>query len=129
MMRRIVVGGLLTLALATGCSSSRSQDRVVVVPPPRAVRHDAGRDVIVVERTHVPKGNAYGWWKKHGYREVTVYYDGARYHSRRLESTGFRAVVVYQRDGKYTWPMPMATTAIGTATGATRAKATDGPVP
>ena len=100
-MRRIVVGGLLTLAFATGCSSSRSQDRVVVTPPPRAVRHDAGRHVIVVERTHVPRGQAHGWWKKHGYREVTVYYDGARYYSRRLESTGFRAVVVYQRDGKY----------------------------
>ena len=101
MMRRIVVGGILTLALATGCSSSRSQDRVVVVPPPRGVRYEAGRDVIVVERTHVPRGHAYGWWKKHGYREVTVYYDGARYYSRRLESPGFRAVVVYQRDGKY----------------------------
>jgi hypothetical protein len=101
MMRRIVVGGILTLAFATGCSSSRSQDRVVVVPPPRAVRHEAGRDVIVVERTHVPRGHAYGWWKKHGYHEVTVYYDGARYYSRRRESAGFRAIVVYQRDGKY----------------------------
>ena len=100
-MRRIVVGGLLTLAFATGCSSSRSQDRVVVTPPPRAVRRDAGRHVVVVERTHVPRGQAHGWWKKRGYREVTVYYDGARYYSRRLESTGFRAVVVYQRDGKY----------------------------
>jgi hypothetical protein len=101
MMRRMMVGGLLTLAFATGCSSSRSQDRVVVIPPPRAVRHEAGRDVIVVERTHVPRGQAHGWWKKHGYREVTVYYDGARYYSRRLESPGFRAVVVYQRDGQY----------------------------
>ena len=91
----------MTLAFATGCSSSRSQDRVVVTPPPRAVRRDAGRHVVVVERTHVPRGQAHGWWKKHGYREVTVYYDGARYYSRRLESTGFRAVVVYQRDGKY----------------------------
>ena len=101
MMRRIVVGGLLTLAFATGCSSGRSQDRVVVTPPPRAVRRDAGRHVIAVERTHVPRGQAYGWWKKHGYREITVYHDGARYYSRRRESTGFRAVVVYQRDGKY----------------------------
>jgi hypothetical protein len=57
-----------------------------------------------VERTRVPRGHAYGWWKKHGYREVTVYYDGARYYSRRLESTRFRAVVVYQRDGKYYMP-------------------------
>ena len=98
-MRRMMVGGFLTLAFATGCSSSRTQDRVVVTP--RAVRHDAGRDVIVVERTHVPKGNAYGWWKKHGYNEVTVYYDGTRYYGRRLESPGLRAVVVYQREGKY----------------------------
>ena len=103
-MRRIVVGGLLTLAFATGCSSSRSQDRVVVTPQPRAVRREPGRDVIVVERTHVPRGNAYGWWKKHGYRKVTVYYDGARYYSRSLESTGFGAVVVYQRDGRYYMP-------------------------
>jgi hypothetical protein len=98
-MRRMMVGGLLALAFATGCSSGRTQDRVVVTP--RVVRHDAGRDVIVVERTHVPRGQAHGWWKKHGYREITVYYDGARYYSRRLESAGFRAVVVYQREGKY----------------------------
>jgi hypothetical protein len=100
-MRRMMVGGLLALAFAAGCSSSRSQDRVVVIPPPRAVRHEAGRDVIVVERTHVPRGQAHGWWKKHGYREVTVYYDGAHYYSRRLESPAFRAVVVYQREGQY----------------------------
>jgi hypothetical protein len=104
MMRRMMVGGILTLALAAGCSPSRSQDRVVVVPPPRAARHEGGRDVIVVEQTHVPKGNAYGWWKKHGYREVTVYYDGARYYGRRLASPGVRAVVVYQRDGRYYMP-------------------------
>jgi hypothetical protein len=30
-----------------------------------------------------------------------VYYDGSRYYSRRVESPGFRAVVVYQREGKY----------------------------
>ena len=104
MMRRIVVGGILTLAFATGCSSSRSQDRVVVVPPPRGVRYEAGRDVIVVERTHVPRGHAYGWWKQHGYREITLYYDGTSYYSRQLEPTGFRAVIVYQRDGRYYLP-------------------------
>ena len=104
MMRRMIVGGILTLAFATGCSSTRSQDRVVVTPPPRVVRHEAARDVIVVERTHVPRGHAYGWWKQHGYREVTVYYDGASYYSGRREATGFHAVVVYQRDGKYYMP-------------------------
>jgi len=52
----------------------------------------------------VPRGQAYGWWKQHGYREVTLYYDGTSYYSRRLEPTGFRAVIVYQREGKYYLP-------------------------
>jgi hypothetical protein len=103
MMRRVVMGSILTLAFATGCSSSRSQDRVVVTPPPRAVRREPVREVIVVERAHVPKGHAYGWWKQHGYREVTVYYDGTRYFGRRHES-GLREVIVYQREGKYYLP-------------------------
>jgi hypothetical protein len=58
----------------------------------------------VVERTHVPRGHAYGWWKQHGYREVTLYYDGTSYYSRQLEPTGFRAVIVYQREGRYYLP-------------------------
>jgi hypothetical protein len=103
MMRRIVMGGILTLAFATGCSSSRSQDRVVVTPPPRAARREPVREVIVVERTRVPRGHAYGWWKQHGYREVTVYYDGSRYYGRRHDS-GLRTVIVYQREGKYYLP-------------------------
>ena len=101
MTRGIVATGIVTLALVTGCGSSRSQDRVVVTPPPRTVRHEPAREVIVVERTHVPRGHAYGWWKQHGYREVTVYYDGTRYYSRAVAPTGFRAVIVYQREGKY----------------------------
>jgi len=103
MMRRIVMGGILTLAFGTGCAS-RSQERVVVTPPPRVVRREPVREVIVVERTHVPKGHAYGWWKKHGYREVTLYFDGTQYYSRRYDPTGLRAVIVYQRDGKYYLP-------------------------
>jgi hypothetical protein len=103
MMRRIVMGGILTLALGTGCSSSRSQERVVVTPPPRVVRREPVREVIVVERTHVPRGHAYGWWKQHGYREVTLYSDGSRYYGRRHDSE-LRAVIVYQRDGKYYLP-------------------------
>ena len=103
-MRRIVMGGILTLAFGTGCSSSRTQERVVVTPPPRVVRREPVREVIVVEHTRVPRGNAYGWWKKHGYREVTLYYDGTRYYSRRHDPKGLRAVIVYQRDGKYYLP-------------------------
>ena len=103
MKRGIVAAGILALAFGTGCSS-RSQERVVVTPPPRVVERRApARDVIVVERTHVPRGHAYGWWKQHGYREVTLYYDGTSYYSRRIES-GFRAVIVYQREGRYYLP-------------------------
>jgi hypothetical protein len=104
MTRGIVVTGIVTLALDTGSGSSRSQERVVVAPPPRAMRREPVREVIVVERTHVPRGHAYGWWKKHGYSEVTVYYDGTRYYSREGAPTGFRAVIVYQREGKYYLP-------------------------
>ena len=103
MTRGIVVTGIVTLALVTGCSSG-SQDRVVVTPPPRAARREPAREVIVVERTHVPKGHAYGWWKQHGYREVTVYSDGTRYYGGEHAPAGFRAVTVYQREGKYYLP-------------------------
>jgi len=71
--------------------------RVEVNSPPR----EPMREVIVVERAHVPHGNAYGWWKKHGYRAVTVYYDGSRYYSRRVARSGLRAVVLYEREGRY----------------------------
>ena len=104
MTRGIVATGIVTLALVTGCGSGRSQDRVVVTPPPRAERREPAREVIVVERTHVPKGHAYGWWKQHGYREVTVYYDGTRSYSGEVAPTGFRAVIVYQREGTYYLP-------------------------
>jgi hypothetical protein len=76
---------------------------VAVGPPPPTVVYAAPvQEVIVVERLHVPRGNAYGWWKKHGYRQVTVYSDGDRYYSRRLDRRpGVREVVVYQREGRY----------------------------
>ena len=103
MKRGIVAGGMLALAFGTGCGS-RTHDSAVVVPPPRVERRAPVREVVVVERTHVPRGHAYGWWKQHGYREVTVYYDGTSYYSRRLEPAGFSAVIVYQRDGRYYLP-------------------------
>lgn len=101
MKRRTALGGIVVLALGTGCSAGASSRVEVGSPPPVVAHREKAREVIVVERVHVPKGQAHGWWKKHGYREVTVYYDGTRYYSRRPDTTGFRAAVVYQRDGKY----------------------------
>ena len=97
----IAVGGILALAFVAGCSAGVRTHAEVDSPRPAAARREPVREVIVVERTHVPKGQAHGWWKKHGYREVTVYYDGTRYYSRRIDGVRIRAVVVYQREGKY----------------------------
>ena len=55
------------------------------------------RHIIVVNRVHVPRG----WWKKHSYRAVTVYYDGDRYYLRRYARPHLRAVIVYERNGRY----------------------------
>ena len=101
MTRGIVVTGIVIVTLVTGCGSSKSQE-VVVTPPPRAMQREPAP--IVVERTHVPKGHAYGWWKQHGYSEVTLYSDGTRYYSREVALKGLRAVTVYQREGKYYLP-------------------------
>lgn len=55
------------------------------------------RHVIVVNRVHVPRG----WWKRHRYRTVTVYYDGQRYYLRRWARPFLRPVIVYERGGRY----------------------------
>jgi hypothetical protein len=95
----MLAGGILALACVSGCGASRNSERVVVVPP--AARRGPVQEVIVVERTHVPRGHAYGWWKQHGYREVTVYSDGSRYYRGHGGRDGVRAVVVYEREGRY----------------------------
>jgi hypothetical protein len=100
MRSRIAVGGIVALAFVAGCSTGPTRAEVGS-PHPVAARREPVRDVIVVERTHVPKGKAHGWWKKNGYREVTVYYDGSRYYSRRIDGTSIRAVIVFQREGRY----------------------------
>jgi hypothetical protein len=117
MSSRIAVGGVVAMMLGLAAAPARAQTTVsggVVVqsgpvaghvevnsPPPVVVRSEPVREVIVVERTHVPRGNAHGWWKKHGYREVTAYYDGTRYYGRRIQRPGLHAVVVYEREGRY----------------------------
>jgi hypothetical protein len=74
---------------------------VEVNSPPRARYREPVRRVIVVERVRMSRGHAYGWRKKHGYRPVTVYYDGHRYYNRRIVRAGIRAVIVYERGGRY----------------------------
>jgi hypothetical protein len=71
-------------------------------PPPEVVYVEPAREVIVVEHSHVPGGRAHGWWKKHGYRQVTVFYDGERYYAHRVAvRRPLREIVIYQRGGRY----------------------------
>lgn len=118
-MKRIVMaGGVVAFLLGLVATPAGAQTAVsggVVVrsgpvaahvevgppPPPVVVVREPAREVIVVERTHVPHGEAHGWWRKHGYREVTVYYDGSHYYGHRVERKDIRTVVVYQRGGRY----------------------------
>src|SRR6476661_6665708 len=93
-MRTSIALAAIALAVAFGAAPLRAQtvDAGVVVhsgpvtghvvvgdPPPVVVYEEPVREIIVVEHIHVPHGNAHGWWKKHGYRPVTRYYDGDSY--------------------------------------------------
>jgi hypothetical protein len=109
-MRRSIavswVGGLLLSLSATPVAAQMAvQGAVIVQSGPvaaevevrRARRVIAEREVIVVERIHRGRG----WWKKHPYRVVTVYYDGSRFYRRPFKRPHLRRVVVYEWAGRY----------------------------
>jgi hypothetical protein len=57
--------------------------------------------VIIVERVH-RRHHRNAHWRKHGYRQVVVYYRDGRYYDRYVRSwPGMQEVVVYERDGRY----------------------------
>src|SRR6185437_11101233 len=41
------------------------------------------------------------WWRRGGYRVITVYSDGERFYRRPFGRTVLRKVVVYERGGRY----------------------------
>jgi hypothetical protein len=108
-----IAGGIAALMLGLVTVPVRAQTSVqggvVVESGPVAAHVEVGsppppvvaREVIVVERVKAPHGKKHDWWKKHGYRVVTVYYDGRRYYGRRLARPGMRQVIVYERKGRY----------------------------
>jgi hypothetical protein len=57
--------------------------------------------IVVVERIHAPRGYAYGWWRRYGYRPVAVYYGGGRYYQHWFDGRPLRRVEVYERNGRY----------------------------
>ena len=91
--------------------------RVVIGDRPYAYRYDVGRAYryaprhLRVHRIHVPRGRAHGWWRRHGYRPVTVFYHAGRFYHRHdhryLKRRGlrFRPVVVWQRGGRLYRPV------------------------
>jgi hypothetical protein len=69
-------------------------------PPPVVVQEQPAR-VIVVEHIRVVHDDD-DWWKEKGYRRITLYWDGDTYYTRRFEGgRPLRAVVVYERGGRY----------------------------
>jgi hypothetical protein len=57
--------------------------------------------VIIVERVH-RRHHRNAHWRKHGYRQVVVYYRDGRYYDRYVRGwPGMQEVVVYERDGRY----------------------------
>lgn len=101
------------MALAPVVSTeAAAQTRVVIEsgrPSPvysrRPVRRVAPRPrIIVVERVVLERhgrGRGHTWFRRHGYRPVTLYYVNGRYLDRRVDRRGVREVVVYERNGRY----------------------------
>ncbi len=126
MKTAIVMGGIaLALTLHSPAAAQMVEAGVVIRSGPVAGHvvitdrepryHYPERRVVVVERYApqvivVEHGRAHrgrGWWKKHGYRPVVVYYDvrrGRFYDRRDRDRRGIREVVVYEGNGRYYWP-------------------------
>ncbi len=56
-----------------------------------------GAQVVVVERIR----GRNRWWKRSGYRVITVYSDGSRFYRRPFGRTILSEVIVYERGGRY----------------------------
>lgn len=74
--------------------------------PRRPTYRPSYRDsrVVVVEEWRGPRGNARGWWKRGGFREVVIYRDRDRdrYYDRFDRGRRDRVeVVAYERGGRY----------------------------
>ncbi len=82
----------------------RPRPEVVVVRRPPVRRVVVAPRIVVVDRIH-DRGRgrrSSNWWRKHGYRPVSVYYVNGRYYDRRFDTRDrVRAVVVYERGGRY----------------------------
>lgn len=120
MRTAIVTGGIaLALTLQTPAAAQMVEAGVVIRSGPvaghvviadRADHHRTvvveryAPRVIVVRHIHTPRGRAHGWWKRHGYRPVVLYYDvrDDRFYDRwHRDRRGIREIMVYERGGRY----------------------------
>ena len=121
MRTAIVLGGMaLALTLQTPAAAQMVEAGVVirsgpvaghvVIADPAPVYHRTvvveryAPRVIVVKHLHSPRGRGHGWWKRHGYRPVVLYYDVRRdrfYDRWHRDRRGIREIVVYERGGRY----------------------------
>ena len=106
MKRSIAVRWCVGLALgliAAPLSAQTTVQGTVIVESGRntgladRARRTMGAEVVVVERI---KGR-HRWWRKSGYRVITVYSDGTRFYRRPFGRTVLHRVDVYERGGRY----------------------------
>jgi hypothetical protein len=105
MKRSIAVRWCVGLALgliAAPLSAQTTVQGTVIIESGRntgladRARRTMGAEVVVVERI---KGR-HRWWKKSGYRVITVYSDGERFYRRPFGRTILHRVDVYERGGR-----------------------------
>lgn len=86
---------------------------VVVYQPVRGRRVVVARyapQVVVVEQGHGRYGKSAKWYRRHGYRPVTLWYSEGRYFTRIYAARGYRwgpefvAVTVWERNGRFYLP-------------------------
>lgn len=82
-------------------------DHVRRYPPRRVVVRRYAPRPLVIYRVGGPRGRAHGWYRRHGYRPVTVYYRDGHYYDRIHDDhdywgdSGFQAVVLWRRGDRY----------------------------
>ncbi len=99
---RWIAGLAFGLIAAPLSAQTTTQGAVIVQGAPKTgladrARRTMGAEVVVVERIR----GRNRWWKRSGYRVITVYSDGARFYRRPFGRTILGEVVVYERGGRY----------------------------